>query len=223
MRPLPLVIGGNIFDLTKLLGYLFDYDAATPAAGAITSWADSSGNGNTLTGTATAHASGGPSGLPYVSGNGTSNVLSATFAFAQPCEVFLVAKFDAINAGNDTLIDGHAGNSGRIYGATTSEALFTSDGSNQLLVTLPITTWAVSQVLWNGASGSAIWGGQNAAQASGSGIGVGNPGGVHLFAFGGGGANAQASIARVVGYSRALTATERANVLTSLRSTYGVT
>ena len=122
--PLWSSFGTINFDPSQITGYNFDYDAATLTPGAITTWPSKYGGSDTvahyaLTGTATAHAAGGtgPNGAAYVSGNGSSDLLTEDNQSSQTVakELYIVAKFDTSGGASGTLWDGGITNTGRIY------------------------------------------------------------------------------------------------------------
>jgi hypothetical protein len=224
--PTGVVVCGS-FVPSQVAGYLFDYDASILTPGAITTWTDGSGNGHTLSGNATANASGGtgPNGTAYVSANGVANQLAGTFTNGQPWEIFAVFKFDTATPSGTTLFDGHTANAGRAYAATNTSIQFTASADTNALRSsgLTLTNWHTLNCSFNGTSGLASVGGVNATQVSGTGLGTNAAAGLVLFNFGGGGGNAKASLARVIGYSAALSSGDRASVLAYLRLAYGVT
>ncbi|MGV9002191.1 MAG: hypothetical protein ACOH18_04555 [Candidatus Saccharimonadaceae bacterium] len=134
--PLPTLLKPTA--VTSPLLYLSASSGVIATGGAITQWNDQSSNGNnTITASGTARptlvSSGGPNGLPYVSFNGTANVLtfpSAPFDLAA-YTVFVVAR--TYGAGGFMgKIGGTSGNSLRKFelGMSSGGQFYTRAGSD---------------------------------------------------------------------------------------------
>lgn len=202
------------------------------SSGAVSQWTDLSGAGNNLTqGTAgkrpTYNASGGPNNYAFAQGVKASNsALQATFTWNQPQETFYVANWYSTQAVGDSLADGTAGNTGRIFFNGAGDIAFLADGAiNQLDATgLTLTTWSTYNTQWNGSTSAASVHGTAATQTAGTGLGTGPMAGITLFNFGDATTSpSNSQIAEAIGYSRVLTAGQRAQVLSYLRGKYSIT
>jgi hypothetical protein len=232
-RRITRVGGATQFLPTQLSGLVLwlRADLGVTIGTGVSSWADQSGNGNNVTqGTGakqpTFVASGGANNTPYVQGvKASATSLGGTFTWAQPAELFAVMQWGGSPASGDTAIDGHGGNNGRVYlNGTTNMNFGTDGGINVVIVSGPvITNWQRYDALWNGTSGIAYVASTQSTQLSGTGVGTGNPSGITLFSFGdGASAPANVNIAEVFGYSRVLSASERAAANAYIRTRYGV-
>lgn len=153
----------------------------TLSAGAVTTWTDQSGNGNSPTQATgskkpTASTSGGSNNRGYVQTDGTDDFLRITFTLVQPCHWFMVMQAVTAPATGDTFLDGASGNTMRFMAddATHVEIL-----PGDSVATTP-TNWHFYEGQSNGGSGQlSIDGGAYAGTTV-----AGDPGGYILGIFG---------------------------------------
>ncbi len=190
-------------------------------------WADQSGLGHNLaqaTGTKqfTFSASGGPLGTSIVTGDAVDDFMRGTWTANQPLDTWIVCKFGS-GAANATVVDGSVFNSHRLYIPSTPTTIGIYSAATGPLTDTPsdvTANWHCYHGVYNGASSSltvddrtTITGTLGATAAGGI---ILNIGGDTAFA------PAGASLAEVIRYSRALSASEAAQVRSYLKARYGV-
>lgn len=196
----------------------------------IRSVTDKSGNGRTLLQTTTNNQ---PVWTPNsINGRYTADFdasndrLRVGFTLAQPFSVFIVGRYNGTNAqSNKTMFDGFdGGNRARIFWSSTSAGDMSINAGAQ--VSLPAganaTTNAVHEAVFNGSSSSYTWNGS--LSNSGNAGTAAAPSGVTLNSFGTGAtAFGEATIAQVLVYARALSASERSTIRKWLAGLYKLT
>jgi hypothetical protein len=223
----PRAAGGfNPRTIANLAGWWDFNDAATvTVATGISAVTDKSGNGRTLNQSSvnnrpawTANSINGKYAAVF---DGTNDALTASFTLAQPVTAFLVAKYDSgANTGVATMMDGATGNTMRVY-RSASNALSIFAGANLASSATTPESWSVWEPTFDGSSSS--------LRANGSSLVAGNagtatPGGIYLGVFGNGSSNpGPVSVAAVLLYARALSASERSSVRKWLGNLYAIT
>jgi len=128
------VAGFTPADLTDLHSwYRADLGVTDAGAGAVSTWADQSGNGHNLTEATnrpTYNATSGANGLAGITFDGTNDILSCTFtALSQPFHCFIVAKLNAIE-NQAALVAGSTSAQRLLYTTTTDVFFYFGSGAN---------------------------------------------------------------------------------------------
>jgi hypothetical protein len=228
--PLWASYGTLNFDPSQIASYNFDYDAAVLTPGAITVWPSKYGGSDTaanyqVSGTATAHASGGtgPLGAAYVSGNGSSNRLSESNQSSQTVakELYIVAKYDTTNGTSGTLWDGGVTNTGRVFRTSLNHVELLLSGALGPAACSNTETWSVWHVVADGTNGQLDVDGVAVLPSQAYATTFLN--GISMFDVPAGGDPAQASIARAIGFTSTLSSQDRTNMANYLKTLYGTT
>lgn len=184
----------------------------------VTTWADSSGNGKTLT-----SGAGSPvfkvniqNGKPALLFNGTSSMMTAPLSLTQPYTHFLVAKtVGTIN--NNYIIDGASNNQG-LFAFFTPSFVRMYSGSIFDVTAAIDNVVLVATILFNGSSsvfglnGTETTG--DAGAGSTTGLTVGCSGQISNFFSG--------YLFELISYASALSVPSRLSVVNYLRSKYGI-
>lgn len=197
-------------------------DQGITIATGVSVWADQSGLGHNLVqGTGanqpTFNASG-PNGLPYVTGNGTSQYLKGVWAQVQPVERFLVLQLPASWSASRYICDGGDLNGLTFYqpSSETQATLYCGSGLGSTLANPSI--WQMYDLQANAGSSAIVQSGITVA--SGNAGNTTSPGGCTLFADASGAIWSAASIAEVIDYNTILTPNQRAQVRFYLQNRY---
>lgn len=196
-----------------------DSSTITIATG-VSAWADKSGNGRTLTQTTDnnqpTRVLDGINGKAVISFDGMNDTLGASFTLAQPYQVFFVYKYNAAyTSGGPRVFDGF-GTVASFWRTNTAEMRINAGGSDRVtsgspFSPAPVESFNVWDVEFNGLSSAFRAAGVR--QDVGSGTGTNSPGGIRLAAFSNGFSQpGNISIAELLIYSRALSATEASAV-----------
>lgn len=199
-------------------------------SGKVSSWADQSGNGNTVTqGTAANQppytSSGGGGNKPFLQYTGQSAMAldNNAVTLAQPFEAFITIHQDAAlgGAGTTYLLDiGAGGSTGAIVQVSQSTQINFGGGGSSLSVSLSVADHIID-AQWNGASSSiGIDGGAPVVASAShaetiSQIHVGQAGGQATF-------GANANFYEIILYSRILSAGDRLSVSRYLGNRYAI-
>ena len=228
----PKVSGFNPRQIPDLAAWWDFNDSATVTIETgIKNVTDKSGNGRTLAQTTTNNQ---PAWTPsalngkYVADfDGSNDTLRVAFTLVQPYTVMIVGRYNGTNPNsNQTMFDGFTGgNRGRVFWSGTADTQLSANaGAGLSLPTSPspsATTYAVHELIFNGASSYYAWNGSPTVSGN---AGSTAPGGVTIGAFGTGGtAHGQVSIAAVLMYSRALSAAQLTTLRRWLASLYALT
>lgn len=221
----PRATGFNPKSIANLAAwYDFNDSSTITISTGISSVTDKSGNGRALSQTTPNNQptwnSAGLNGKGIASFDGLNDRLTASFTLAQPITTFLVGKFNT-TTGGQTMLDGATGNRMRVFVNSATQIGFYA--GNQINRTpSSVTAWHVFEVIWDGVN--YLVGLNSAGTNVGGTIGTASPGGVALGAFGvSGGDNANCSVASLLVYTRALSATERSSVRKWLGTLYAIT
>uniref|UniRef100_A0A6M3J5X7 Lectin/glucanase superfamily protein n=1 Tax=viral metagenome TaxID=1070528 RepID=A0A6M3J5X7_9ZZZZ len=152
----------------------------------VAAWADQTGLGNNVVQGVAANqplysAAGGPSGTPYVSGDGINDSLNAAFALAQPEHVFAVCLPAAAFVAYDYFLDGD--NPGAMAWGyhPTGAKILQRGGASTIEIASVLTAWQWVDGVFDGANSK--------IRVNGAGTVTGNPGtssgnGLTLFSYG---------------------------------------
>jgi hypothetical protein len=199
---------------TDLAAWFAKSTGISSSGGAVSAWADQSGNARDLV-QATGANQPALQGDGTILFNGTAHFLkTAAFTLNQPCSIYLRFKQVTWTA-NDRVFDGNASGSALMVqsGSSPALALFAGTGTVPSTSALAVDTWGSIAAVFNGASSVIQVSGQAAATAN---SGAGNPGGLTLGANGAGAQFGNIQVAGVVVYAAAHDATQRAAVFTYL-------
>lgn len=185
-------------------------------------WADQSGNGRHLTQSTTNNR---PFYKPATLNNlatlafdGSNDTLGASFTLAQPCHHFIVFRFqDAYTSGNPRVFDGFGVNAGFYRASALSMVLnYGASNDNADVTDAEMQTFGVWDTEANGTASFIRRAGVRRDSAD-TNIGTGSPSGIRLAMFNNGfSAPGKISVAEVLIYSRALSASEATRVRTYL-------
>lgn len=197
-------------------------DAITGASDgdALGSWTDSSGSGHPTTQSTGSkkpiYKTSILNGLPVVRFDGLTQTMSASFTLAQPVTVVVAANYRSARNTNDTLIDGFTVNTMRLFRITTGIKMYA--GAFGPEVTLDPQAWHIYSAVFNGTNSSLE--ADSSTTFTGN-AGTASPGGIWLASA----ADVEpgpVDIAELVLYNRALSSTEKSNVISYLQSKYGL-
>lgn len=199
-------------------------DLGITIATGVSNWLDARGAGSAIAQVTGANqpafsATGAPTSKPCVVFDGVNDSLFGAFALVQPEQVFLVAKYNAVFAASDDLMDGSAGNTMRVVRSTnTTVSIFAPTGLGS--ATFDTTNWHYLTFTFNGASSV---GKQDGVQLFAGNAGANNAAGLRLGTFGDGASDpANCSIAEVIIYNRLLSTTEESRVNSYLKGRYAL-
>ena len=152
------------------IGWWRSDQGLTLVSGAVSDWADVSGNGHTLGQTTAAsrptyRASGGPNDRAYLEFDGVDDFIEGAVERLQPYHLFLVLRPSrgAVTNG-DTILDGAATNAGRLYLSSATQLVATSTGlpgESVLTGTVDTADWHLVEVRFNGASSAIVYDGDD--------------------------------------------------------------
>ena len=211
----------NPRQISGLAGWWDADDSSTiTIATGVSAWADKSGNGRTLTQTTAnnqpARVLNDLNGKAVISFDGVNDTLGASFTLAQPCQHFIVFKYNAAyTSGGPRVFDGF-GVTVSFWRTNTAEMRMNAGGSDRVTTGAPFSAASVENynvwdVEWN--STSSLFRAAGVRQDTGSGTGTSSPGGIRLAIFNNGFSQpGNISIAEVLIYSRVLSAAEASAV-----------
>lgn len=225
----PLASGFNPKSIANLAGWWDASDSTTiTIATGVSAWADKSGNGRTLTQSTTnnqpALVANQINGKPAISFDGVNDTLGASFTLAQPCQHFVVFKFNAAySSGNPRVWDGFGVSSG-MYRASATQMVLNAGASNDSgdVTDAEMQAYGVWDTELNGTSSFIRRAGVR-RDSNESNVGTGAPSGIRLGVFQNGfSAPGNVSIAEVLIYSSILSASQATAVRKYLGKKYNL-
>ena len=192
-------------------------------------WADRSGNGYDLVQNTDANkllwATNQINGYPSLTSDGLTDYMkSAGFTLNQPYEVYAVVKQIAWSGGNETWIDGLAGNDGRVYcdGSVGNPYRIYNGGYGGYGPARTVGVWEIVNARFDNASAKTQIS-VNGTRGVLSAEGLANPGGITLAAYGALDENyGNYSYAEVIIFDHILSDTDRERVEAYLAMKYGI-
>jgi hypothetical protein len=196
-------------------------DQGITIATGVSQWNDLSGSGHNLTQGTGANqptfVASAKNGFPGVQFNGTSHSLSATFTRAEPHTVIATAQITSASGG---LYDGITVNRDRHFKVNATTVTDGDGLGGMSFATTEQNNWHANIDIFNGASSSFRLE-DNVVNNGNSGPPI-TPDGFVLGGLGGPSNFAACTVAEVIIYSRALTATEIAIVIAYMKSRYAL-
>lgn len=220
----PLSISGLKLWVKADAGTYLDTALTSPATAnndVVMGWADQSGNSNKLTqvivGKSPLLKTNTLNSKPTLLFDGATTQMGATsFTLAQPVTVYMVFK-SVTWTSNDTIYDGNAGNSMRLYQVGVSPSL--SMGAGPASNALAVDTYGIITNIWNGAS--SVIQINNLTEATAN-AGTTSPSGFKLGEFGGTSANSNIQVAEICIYNTAHDASQRTTIKNYLAAKYAI-
>lgn len=219
-------------DIANISAY-FHAGAGVSGTASVSSWADQSGNGYTLTppsGKAPSLTTSAINGYPAISFNGSQRLINASFTLAQPYTIIVVGKVNSTDADAAVFFDSYNNSQAVLYRGTSGDLpnqfVFKAGGSavqqktanSNFNLHLVATSSTLDLYRFNGETqdyANKAWGTNG---ISGLSIGDirGNPNAVV------GGYALDGVVAEIVIYSRALTATDLQQLQTYYKNKYNL-
>jgi hypothetical protein len=190
--PLTILGATGLTWLRSDLGVLDGSGVAITEGGSVGTWQDLSGNGHHLTqGTAARRpvwsATSGKSSRPGITFDGVAapnnDFLRGTWTWNQPAHVWIVVKMVTAGTGANTVFDGSAGNTHRLYFNAT-QVRFQTSAAPSVDKALTQTSFNFLETRIDGAGNGYLNVNGGGSPATNTGLGAGNPGGLILGSFG---------------------------------------
>lgn len=216
-RPMPFSSGFLPTDIAGLLVWCRGSSLSSLADGdPVGSWTDESGGARHLTQATAAkkpvyRATGGPSSLPCIDLDATDDIIQATFTVAWPTTTFIVL-YQSTYTGGKIIQDGVTSGTMGLRQNPSSGNVRQQASANGASVALGLTTWGLVTCVYNGASSTIALNG-NADTASNP--GTGSPDGLRL-------GTADVSVAEVLLYNSALSASDQTSVKNYIKDKYSL-
>lgn len=225
----PRATGFSPKNISGLAGWWDADDSSTiTVSTGVSSWADKSGNGRTLVQTTEnnqpTRVLNSLNGKAVISFDGVNDTLGASFTLSQPCQHFVVFKYNAAYvSGNPRAWDGFATSGGLHRGSATNMVMNYGASDDQATVTdAEMQAFGIWETEANGADSFIRRAGVR-RDTTNNNIGSNSPSGIRLAVFQNGfSAPGNVSFAEVLIYGRVLSAEEASRVRKYLGTKYNL-